>query len=378
MVVLPKKLKYKQEIFGAIIDVFSESKENEIYYNEIWDKIKKVLGKELSLRDFQNHVEYMETKNILKRHKSEGRGLPKVYFSLTDRAKRMDIFKILGIDESVKNRKKIYQLLLFFELIKRRNPIAQRQLYRFLDKIGSSRKTLEIAKVTDNITHFKPIKGVEIIEWIQHDPNASVYHITIPGFTINEFISYLEKLKKGKEPKPFPYDASITNVHFIVDLNLSKSEVTNAIKSFIDNGLIKFINDVFPGETRYGIADESLIKFLKDAWMIHDMDLRLLFERIVYCDEIKDEDKNILKFMYGKKVADRILAIEYNKRKTTKDQRFKDEEKASRKFINILTKHRMSLAQNIFKRHQKVIKDYEILNELVDDICFLSFISNKT
>ena len=35
--------------------------------------------------------------------------------------------------------------------------------------------------------------------------------------------------------------------------------------------------------------------------------------------------------MYGKKVAERILAIEYNRRKMTKDQRFRDEEKASRK-----------------------------------------------
>jgi hypothetical protein len=195
---------------------------------------------------------------------------------------------------------------------------------------------------------------------------------------VNEFISYLKKLKKGKEPRPFPYDASITNVHFIVDVNLSESEVTNAIKSFIDNGLIKLINDVFPGETRYDIADESLIKFLKDIWMLYDMDLRILFERIFYCDEIKDEDKNILKLMYGKKTADRIIAIEYNRRKMTKDQKFKDEEKASSKFINILAKHRMSLAKNIPKRHQKVIKDYEILNELIDDICFPSFISNKT
>lgn len=166
-------------------------------------------------------------------------------------------------------------------------------------------------------------------------------------------------------------------MHFIADVNLSKSEVINAIKSFIDNGLIKLINDVFPGEMRYDITDKSLIKFLKDIWMIHDMDLRLLFERMVYCDEIKDEDKNILKLMYGKKVAERILAIEYNRRKMTKDQRFRDEEKASRKFIDIWLKHRTSLAQNILKKHQKVIKNYEILNELIDGICFPSFISNK-
>ena len=55
-----------------------------------------------------------------------------------------------------------------------------------------------------------------------------------------------------------------------------------------------------------------------------------------------------------------------------KDQRLKNEEKASRKFINIQAKHRMSLVQNILKRHQKVIEKYEILSELIDDICFPS------
>ena len=142
---------------------------------------------------------------------------------------------------------------------------------------------------------------------------------------MNEFISYLEKLKKGKEPKPFPYNPSITNVHFIIDVNLSESEVTDAVKSFEDNNLLRLINDVFPGEMRYDITDESLIKFLKDVWMIHDIDLRMLFERLNCCDEIKEDDKNILKLMYGIKIAERILAIEYNKRRMTKDQGFKDE-----------------------------------------------------
>ena len=64
----------------------------------------------------------------------------------------------------------------------------------------------------------------------QLDSNTSIYHITISGFTLNEFVSYLEKLKIGKEPKPFTYDLNITNVHFIADVNLSKSEVINAIK----------------------------------------------------------------------------------------------------------------------------------------------------
>jgi hypothetical protein len=387
MVVLPKKLKYKQEIFGAIIKAYSDSTIVEIHYREIWRRVNEALGREVSFRDFQAHIRYMEDENLLKRRDPGGRG-HMVRFSLTSRAKRMESFKILGIDESFKNRKKIYQLLLFFKLFKRRNPITQRKLYRFLEQIGTSEKALEVVKTTEKITHFKPVKGVEIIKWIQDDSRmnhtASVYHIAIPGFTVNEFISYLKKLKKGKEPKGFEYvlkgfeyDAYITNVHLIADVNISNSEITDAIKTFTDNDLIRPINEVFSGETRYDIVDKTLIKFLNDVWMVHDMDLRLLFERIVYCDEIKDEDENTLKLMYGKKVAGRILAIAYHSRKRTKDQRFKDEEKASRKFIDIWLKHRMSLAQNIPKRHQKVIEDYEIISDLIDGICYPSFLSSK-
>jgi hypothetical protein len=86
MVVLPKKLKYKQEIFEAIIDVFSKNKDDEIYYKEIWCKVNEVLGKQVSFRDYQNHINYMESENLLKRRDPGGRG-PKVHFSLTDKAK---------------------------------------------------------------------------------------------------------------------------------------------------------------------------------------------------------------------------------------------------------------------------------------------------
>ena len=84
----------------------------------------------------------MESEELLKRRNPGGRG-PKVHFALTDKARRMNVFKILGIDESFKNRKKIYQLLLLFKLIKRSNPITQLQLNRFLNKIGSSKAPLE-------------------------------------------------------------------------------------------------------------------------------------------------------------------------------------------------------------------------------------------
>lgn len=154
---------------------------------------------------------------------------------------------------------------------------------------------------------------------------------------------------------------------------------TNVIVGLdIDRSVLE-VAEALPGETRYDITDKDLIKFLKDVWMVHDIDLRLLFERIVYCDELKDEDKNILKLMYGKKMAERILANEYDRRKMGKDLKFKYEEEASQKFMNIQVKHRTTVVQRILSRDKKdkVIEKYGILNELMDGICFPSFIPDK-
>ncbi len=386
MRVLSKTFKYKQEIFDAIFTVFSESKnkdiEDEISYREIWRRINGVLGYRVYFRDFQTHIEYMEYEKILERNDpSEGRRGAKVYFSLTKKAEQLYALKILGIDKSIQKRKKLYQLLISFEVFKRRNPITQRQLYQFLKQIRTSGKSLEIVKVTDKITHFKLVKGVKIIKWIQSGsiigPNASVYHISIPGFTAKEFTSYLTRLKKGKEPRPFPYYAGITDVPFVLDTDYAESEITDAIESFRKDGLIKPINDVFPGEMRYDLADEYLTNFIKDVWLVHDLDLRLLFERLVYEGRPKEKDISYLKFMYGKRIADRILANAYHIKQANKSRENREEEKKAKRFIQALEKHRRSLIEDVGKRHENVIRNYEIASRLVEGICFSPFVPRQ-
>ena len=103
------------------------------------------------------------------------------------------------------------------------------------------------------------MKNVAITRWIQSDSkidsDEALYHIAIPGFTIKEFVSYIKNLKKGKEPRPFPSYTGITDVPFVLDTNYTESEIADAIESFRNDGLIKPINDIFPGEMRYQIKD---------------------------------------------------------------------------------------------------------------------------
>lgn len=82
-----------------------------------------------------------------------------VYFSLTDKAKRKYGLRILGINKKVEERKRLYKLLIFFEVYKRRPLLTEKQLSRFLEQIGSSINGLE--KVRCNIPNILDVIAFE-------------------------------------------------------------------------------------------------------------------------------------------------------------------------------------------------------------------------
>jgi hypothetical protein len=335
----------------------------------------------------------MKRENLLNEYDpTQGKRGYKVYYSITDRAEKSYKLKILGSNEKIKRLKNLYRLLIFFLVFEKRNPMAKRQLYSFLRRMGMTKDSLEIVKnshtslfansgLIKDITHFRPLKDVQIIRWDQStldkDPNGAFYNIVIPGFSVKEFASYLNKLRKGKEPHPFGSYLGITDVPFVLDVRYSESEIVDAIKSFTEDHLIKSIDDVFPGEVRYNLADESLINFIKDVWLLHDIDLRLLFERLVYYGKPKENDINYLKSMYGKRIADRILANANHTRKMNKSHKNQDDEKKAKKFIQIFDNYRSKLMEDIIRRHENVIRKYEITSQLIEGICLSPFVSSQ-
>ena len=215
---------------------------------------------------------------------------------------------------------------------------------------------------------------MQITKWDQgtsdEDSKGAFYHVTIPGFTVKEFTSYLHKLRKGKEPRPFSSYSRITEVPFVLNVHYFESEIADVIKSLSIDGTIKSINDVFPGEARYDLANESLLKFIKDMWRVHEYNLILLFNRIIYCGKPQETDKDYLELVYGKRITDRILSNAYHTRKMNKNSKDREEEKKAKKFVQIIDKHRKSLIEDIRKRHENIIKNYEILSKLIEGISF--------
>ena len=143
-------------------------------------------------------------------------------------------------------------------------------------------------------------------------------------------------------------------------------------------GIIEVINDVFPGEMRYDIMDKNLKKFVKDVWLVHDYDFRLLTERLVYNGKPAEEDKNHLTHLFGKKYAEKILADAYHIRDSNKkENNNKERKRIAEKFIEDFQESRRLLVEDIVKVHEKTIKKYGVISEIVEEICLPSIVSQN-
>jgi DNA-binding PadR family transcriptional regulator len=364
----------------AIVKVLLENKkakknEHRLHQRDIKRRIEQILCHKISYRQLRKNLTTMKDQKLLNEYDwKEGKRGYKVYYSPTDKAKKMYILKILGSNETAERRKNLYQLLIFFEVFKRNSPLTRRQLSNFLKRIGKPIDHLEEAKVTTTVTHYRPIKGVEIIKWIQNnseaESNTAIYHITIPGLTVKEVDIYLQQLRKGKEPRPSPPYSAISDVPYILNLNYSETEITEAIELLKCINLINLVDSIFPGETRYRIADVSLTRFAKDVWLLHDIELRLLFEKLVYEGRPQNEVEKFLMHVYGKRIANRILISSYDARRFTREQDNTQEKKKAKEFIQDLDTYKKSLIGDIVKTHKKVIEKYEVVSEIIEGICF--------
>jgi hypothetical protein len=315
------RFKYSNDnIYEAITNVLLENKkvkhESRLHQGDIKHRIEQILGHKVSYRQLRKNLTSMKDQELLNEYDwKEGKRGYKVYYSPKEKAEKMYALKILGSNETVERRKNLYQLLIFFEVFKTSSPLTCRQLGNFLKRIGKSIDNLDEAKVTAKVTHYRPIKGVEIIKWIQNNSEAE----SIPGLTIKDVDTYLQQLRKGKEPRPFPTYSAVSDVPY-VNLNYSETEITEAIESLRRINLINLIDGIFPGETRYRIADVSLARFAKDVWLLHDIELRLLFEKLVCEGRPQNKVKDFLTLTYGKWIANRILINAYDARRFAKEQ----------------------------------------------------------
>ncbi len=377
----PLEYKYKDDnIPGAIARAISEK--DRMHYRAILSRVEQLLHHSLSDRQLTNNLSTMVYEKLLNRYDPTGKRGSKVYFSLTEKCKKKYGLKILGTNIEAQRRKRLYCLLFFFEVYKRTPLLTEKQLSRALKVIGSSMKDLERiqgVKMPQNAEiSAKSIKGVEVLFLPLYNPKTKSkkmsYYVVIPGFSVEEFITYQRLLKAGIAPRPFSTTFSGTIIPFVLHSSYTKKEVEEAVFSFVESEseIIQPIDPIIPGEKRYNIVDQSLRELAYAIWSVRMVDYELVIRRLL-SDKPTDRDKKYLELYLGKSVADKMIAHAYLIRKS-----YKEERKEHEQVIRELLEGREFFVQEITTNFEKVIQENQIVRDIVEEIFFSPYFLAST
>jgi len=376
----PLEYKYKHEnipaaIARAISDTEKRNEKGRMHYREILSRVEQLLHHSLSDRQLTKNLSMMVYEKLLNRYDPTGKRGSKVYFSLTEKGQKKYGLKILGTNIEAQRRKRLYCLLFFFEVYKRTPLLTEKQLSRVLKVIGSSMNDLERiqgVKMPQNAEiSAKSIKGVDVLFFPLYNPKTKSkkmsYYVVIPGFSVEEFITYQLLLKDGIAPRPFaprPFSHYATFRPFVFHSSYTKKEVEEAVFSFVESGIIQPIDPIIPGEKRYNIVDQSLRELAYAIWLVRMVDYELVIRRLLY-DKPTDRDKKYLELYLGKSSADKMIAHAYLNRKSYKEER-KEHEQAIRELLE----GREFFVQEITTNFEKVIQENEIVRDIIEEIFF--------
>lgn len=310
-VVLPLSLKYKHDILEAITNALL--KENKLTYGDLYDIVTKILGRTLSYRDFEIHINKMRQENRL--HKDDpGKKGAKVFFSLTESAKKGCQLEVLGVNDETTKRTILYHLVFLREIYGLDYRIYEQDLDFFLSHIPASRNDLVIESEDEDddeivtFTYYKPIKGISIcrisLRENEYSKADTYYDIKLPGVSIRDVIN--PNLGRRKS-FPLPFD----------HINFTEQEVRDGICKLQNAKLINpvmYIND----EERYSLTSNECREVLDRLHAIHKGKLGLLQSKWMR-ERCTNEEYKQLEFIYGKKKAYEIINHSHQMRKAVKE-----------------------------------------------------------
>jgi hypothetical protein len=337
------------------------------------------LNSKISRTTFTRAINFLLKKEVIKkRETSDNKKIPSTFYSLTTKGKNDYNLGILDIQIITNKNRILYQLLICFECYKRRNIITERQFKNFLKKIGIKFESMEqidletLKQIKQHISFditngYTTYNNISIGEY--RDFNSSkYYYFVLPGFTIEEFFYYLKLLKKCREPHPFSKLSKCLEIPYIHFHNFSKEKISDAIQLLKKYDIIKPIADIYPGEMRYDICNDSVKKILSDYWFLHILDFHISFQRLVYDNKPSEADKEYMKLYLGEQNLNHKLALIYNLRRKNKEE-FEKEIQEEYGNIEELKVTRNKIVENI-QKSTLLLKENDIyILSIVKEIC---------
>ena len=309
--------KYRIDIFNAIAESLLQS-ETDLTYSTLYQKVLANIDCTLSHRDFAGCLQAMVNENIVNKVDKTGKRGSKIYYSLSENARNQHQLQILKVDKDYETKRSIYQLLLYFHSFKRGELLTKRQLNKKMLKFGLRFEGLQEIKTGQNRVYTltgntkytqvnaftNSIRNIGVVEYKVNESsrfvkNNIVYYLYIFGFSVMEFITYIKKLRRLKEPRPFSHYPPF--VPYIFYRNFTDTEIEEAIELFHKASLIKIIPPVFAGETRYYLSDDSLIGLITIIRQIQEIMLYRVITKLTYIEKPDDNDRQILGYTLGRK-----------------------------------------------------------------------------
>jgi len=331
VLLLPLQSKYRIDIFNTMAESLLQS-ETDLTYSALYQKVLANIDYTLSHRDFVSCLQAMVNEYKVNKVDKTGKRGSKIYYSLSENARRQHQLRILKVDKGYETKRSIYQILLYFHSFKRGELLTRRQLNKKLFEFGLGFEDLQqvnygqdrVTALTGNTKYTEvnaftdPIGNIAVVEYKDNEnsrfaKNNVVYNLYIPGFTVTEFIIYIKKLRKMKEPRPFSHYPPL--VPYIFYRNFTDTEIKEAIELFNKASLIKIIPPVIAGETRYYLSDDSLIGLITVIRQIQEIMVYKVITKLTYIEKPDDNDRQILGYYFGKKAVDFTIAKAHEVRK---------------------------------------------------------------
>jgi hypothetical protein len=387
MVVLPSRLINRHDICNAIIPSLEEDISNRLNYSGLYEKVKLRLGSHVSHRDFWSCLKSMVDRKMLDRkEENTGKVIPTVYYSLTASAKKESRFDILGIDSLKKKRRKLYQLLFFFQAIKPPKLVSARKFNKALSSLSISRNNLSVETHVHILaraeTNYKRVDDYKfrIVEVSDQGKKLTRYYYKHLGFSLKDIIQYIKKQQQKTtvdETKPIPF------INHIRSTEATEEEIKKIFHTLREANLIRptqNILDGYNGHITFIISDDSVQDLINKIWRIHDLEFEMLQKKWSYLEGPSKEEKEWLKLAYGDNEASMIIHDVSRFRKEYRKKNNNNNEHLAHMKVRIETlQDRIDQRiTDINKKYRSVIQKFDFPLNILEDICMAKIFSKST
>lgn len=373
---------HREDVFGAIRDTLLDAKDISLNYSSLYKGVnerlrihKKNPNFTLSSRDFSSELSVLvKDKRLRRKENSESNNKIKpVYFSLTERALKEHRFNILGIDPEKEKRRKLYQLLFFFQAISPPRYLPVDKLDEILSRIPLSVNNLELQGISDyssdegaTIETYKPIEHISFS--IVKDLRGKYVSAKLLSFSMTEILQYLEQTQVNSNSYSSSMP-SMTNLGFTKQ-ELHK-ELDTVFRTLRDTKLIRPIRNVFDSDLRFVFTDERLSELINEILQVLIHQWVMLQQKWNYVRGPTGDELGWLRYFYSETQTNQIITNASDNRRsflrgkgTASSSHVKsivEETILSEDYLN-------EIIDEVNNKYKKVIGEYAIPPNLIEDI----------